>query len=72
MMKNPSVFSREPVPQYDVLCEMIDIGKRHRIPFMECKWSLQQITPGGKLIIGQQITQCKTWEELESLIADSQ
>ena len=74
-MKNPSVFSREPVSQYDVLCEMIDIGKRYRIPFMECKWSLQQITPGGKLItkqIGQQITQCKTWEELDSLMADSQ
>lgn len=65
-MKNPAVFSREEKTPEEVFAEMIAVGREHAIPFMECKWSLQQVIPGSKPIM-QHLTRCKTWEELTAV-----
>lgn len=73
-LKNPSVFSPTMLTEAEALRDMVSVGKKHDIPFNECKWSLQQIIAGKKDLskeLGQSFSQCKAWEDLDTLMTKS-
>ena len=73
-LKNPSVFSTNVLSHADALRDMVSVGKKHKIPFNECKWSLQQIIGAKKDLskaLNQTFSQCKTWEEVDAMITES-
>jgi tRNA-dihydrouridine synthase 2 len=73
-MKNPSVFSANPVPELEAFAEMCKIGKGHSLAFHDCKWSLEQIAQATKSIarkFGTKFSQCRSWEATDALLAES-
>lgn len=70
-MKNPSVFSGEPVSQTQAFADAVAIGKLHNIPFRECKWSLQQIVSGTKAsakLLAESFNPVDSWEAATELV----
>jgi tRNA-dihydrouridine synthase 2 len=73
-IKNPSVFSLNPVPEREAFAEMCKIGKAHSLAFHECKWSLGQIAEATKSMarrFGPEFGRCKSWEQADALLAQS-
>jgi len=71
-MKSPAVFSTSAVTEMEALAAMAGSGKRHSIPFTECKWSMQQVASSTREMsktVGQAWGPCKTWEDVDRLLA---
>jgi tRNA-dihydrouridine synthase 2 len=70
-LKNPSVFNANPVSGFDAFSQMCKIGKKHGLSFQECKWNLQQVVQSEKSLsrsMGQQFSECKSWEECDNVV----
>jgi tRNA-dihydrouridine synthase len=73
-LKNPSVFSTNPVSEIAAFAEMCSIAKTHHIPFHECKWGLEQIAHATKNMarqFGTKFSVCKSWDQTDALLVES-